>query len=442
LTLGIGAARIGGMRSPLLRPALVASALAAGVLLAPAALGLEGGDGPTWVPDLRKALEKARERGNPVLVWCNTDGEAQNQTDQTVMKNPEVLKAMKGYLVVYGNNTDHHGSQDGTIDGKPAKVCKLAPGITCADHKRIIDQVYTTYSEFCVDKQSNLKMPVHFVVGADAKVVLQINAGTLASGFDAVAPGAMTKGLKDGMAKVGGPGLTDEQFEGLRKAIASARSSVDQKRMSEAAKALAPFSAIRKKISILDEAREVLKSVDREAAPKLAEGKARLAAEPIAAVALLEQVATDYPGTDSAVAARKIVDEFRESPAGKKAVKDVARDAEGRAELDKAWAMAESGKDDAAALRLLDGIAKKYAGLPSGEDAKTKAAAIRADSPRMAAIEKVAAERAATGALTAAKGLIDAGKKDEARKALQEIVTKHAGTAAAGEATKLLEGLR
>ena len=51
-------------------------------------------------------------------------------------------------------------------------------------------------------------------------------------------------------------------------------------------------------------------------------------------------------------------------------------------------------------------------------------------------------ERAAKSALTAAKGLLDAGKKDEARKALQEIVTKHAGTTAAGEATKLLEGLR
>ena len=242
--------------------------------------------------------------------------------------------------------------------------------------------------------------------------------------------------------KAGGPGLTDEQFEGLRKALASARSSVDQKRMSEAAKALAPFTALKKKLAIVDEAKEVLKAVDREAAPKFAEGKSRLAAEPIAAIGILEKVAAEYPGTDSAVAARKLVDEFRESPEGKKALKDVARDAEGRAELDKAWAMAESGKDDAAALRLLDGIAKKYAGLPSGEDAKAKAAAIRADAPRMAAIEKVAAERAAKGALTAAKGLLDAGKKDEARKALQEIVTKHAGTAAAGEATKLLEGLR
>jgi hypothetical protein len=419
--------------------------LAAALVLSaaiPPALALEGGDGPTWAPDLRKALERSRERGQPIVVWCNTDGEEQNKTDQGVMKNPEVLKALKGYLVVYGNNSDHHGSQDGTIDGKPAKVCRLAPGITCADHKRIIDQVYTTYSEFCVDKQSNLKMPVHFVVDSDTKVVLQINAGTLAAGFDAVPPAQMAKGLRDGMAKVGGPGLTDEQFEGLRKAIASANASVGQNRMEEAARALAPFGAIRKKIAILDEAKEILKRVDREAAPKLAEGKARLASEPIAGLALLEKVAADYPGTESAIAARRLADEFRESPAGKKAAKDAARETEGRAELDKAWALAESGKDDPGALRLLDGVARKYAGLPSGEDAKAKAAAIRGDAARMAAIEKAGAERAAKTALTSAKGLLDAGKKDEARKALQEIVAKHAGTAAADEATKLLEGLR
>ena len=430
------------MRSPRLRPALVASALAAAVLLAPFAHGLEGGDGPTWVPDLKKAFEKARERGHPILVWVNIDGEEQNKADQAVMKNPEVLRAMKGYLVAYGNNSDHHGSRDGTIDGKPAKVCSLAPGITCADHKRIIDQVYTTYSDVCVDKQSNLKAPVHFVVGPDGKVVLAINAGTVASGFDAVAPGVMMKGLKEALAKSGGPGLSDEQFEALRKAVASARASVDQNRMSEAAKALSPFAQVKKKIAIVDEAGEVLKRVDREAAPKLAEGKSRLAAEPIPAIAILEKVAADYPGTESAIAARKLVDGFRESPEGKKALKDVARDAEGRAELDKAWTLAESGKDDAGALRLLDGVARKYAGLPSGEEATSRAASIRADAARMAAIDKVGAERAAKGALTTAKGLLDAGKKDEARKALQEIVTKHAGTAAAGEAAKLLEGLR
>ena len=422
--------------------AAIAAALVLSAALAPAARALEGGDGPSWATDLKKALERSRERGQPIVIWCNTDGEEQNKTDQTVMRNPEVLKALKGYILVYGNNSDTHGSQDGTIDGKPAKVCKLAPGITCADHKRVIDQVYTTYSEFCVDKQSNLKMPVHFVVDSDTKVVLQINAGTVASGFDAVPPAQMAKGLRDGMAKVGGPGLTDEQFEGLRKAIVSANASAGQNRMEEAAKALAPFSAIRKKIAILDEAREILKRVDREAAPKFAEGKARLASEPVAGLALLEKVAADYPGTESAIAAKKLADEFRESPAGRKAAKDAVRETEGRVELDKAWVLAESGKDDSSALRMLDGVAKKYAGLPSGEDAKAKAAAIRGDAARMAAIEKAGAERAAKSALTTAKGLIDAGKKDEARKALQEIVAKHAGTAAADEATKLLEGLR
>jgi len=421
-------------------PAVVASAL--GLSLVAAAAAAEGGDGPTWVSDLRKAFGLAKERGHPVLIWCNTDGEEQNKVDQGTMKNPEVLRAMKGYLVVYGNNADHHGSRDGTIDGKPAKVCALAPGITCGDHKKIIDQVYATYGDVCVDKQSNLKMPVHFVVDPDGKLVLGINVGSVASGFDAVPPGQMVKGLKDGMAKLGGPGLTDEQFEGLRKAVDAARASAGQNRLAEAAKALAPFASLRKKIALLDEAREVLKRVDREAAPKLAEAKSRLASDPVAALSLLERVAADYPGTESAEAARKLADEFRASPEGKKALKEVARDAEGRAELDRAWALAETGKDDASALRLLDGVARKYAGLPSGEEAKARAESIRADPRRAAAIEKAAAERAAKSALTAARGLLDAGKRDEAKRALEEILAKHPGTAAADEATKLLEGLR
>ena len=60
----------------------------------------------------------------------------------------------------------------------------------------------------------------------------------------------------------------------------------------------------------------------------------------------------------------------------------------------------------------------------------------------MKAIQAAESEREARTELTTAKGLLDAGKKDEARKALQAIVDSHGGTKAAAEARKLLEGLR
>jgi hypothetical protein len=398
--------------------------------------------GVEWAPDLRKAFDVAKERGHGVLVWCNTDGEEQNRVDQQCMSNPQVLKAMKGFLVVYGNNADQHGSRDGTIDGKPAKVCKLAPGITCADHKRIIDQVFSTYGDVCVDRTSNLKMPVHFVVDPDGKVVAQINSGTVAAGFDAVPPAQLAKGFADALAKVGGPGLTADDVERLRKALMAARTSFEGGRASEAAKTLLPLSTLKKKIALAQDARELLARIDREAAPKVAEGKSRLGESPLAALALLDGVAEDYPGTDSAEEARKIAAAFRESPEGKKAVKDMAREKEGRAELAKAAEVADGRKDDARALRMLDAVARKYDGLPVAAAAREKADAIRNDAERARALAAVEAERAARSALTQARGLLDAGKKEEAREALRTVVQKHAGTQAAAEAAKLLEGLR
>ena len=425
--------------SPTRAPALLL--LAALALSVPAAAAAQDA-GIEWAPDLRKSFVLAKERGYAILVWCNTDGEDSNRKDQECMLKPEVQKAMRGFLVVYANNLDHHGTKDGTLQGKPAKVCKMAPGMTCADHKRNIDQVFSTYGDVCVDKTSNLKMPVHFVVDCDGKVIAQINNGTVAGGFDAVPPPQMAKGLQDALAKAGGPGLTGEALEGLRKALMSARASFDGGRLSEAAKTLMPLSSLRKKIALVQDARELLGRIDKEAAPKLAEGKQKLASSPLEALALLDRVAEGYPGTESAAEAKKTADGFRESPEGKRAAKDAAREKEGRAELEKAWELAEGRKDDGRALRLLEGIAKKYEGLPVARAAQEKADAIRGDADRMRALEGADREKAAKAALTAAKGLLDAGKKEEAREALTAVVKKHPGTQAAADAAKLLEGLR
>lgn len=422
------------------RPPLAAAAiLAAALALAPASAAEEG---PTWVPSLKKAFALSKDRGAPILIWCVLDDEPDNKADIATLQNQEVRKAMAGYLVVLGDPHDAHGSQDGTIGGKPAKVCRLAPGITCADHKAAVNEVYTTYGDLCVDKSSNMKMPCHFVVGPDAKLIGAINNGTVAAGFGPVAPAAMVRGLKEMLTKAGGPGLSDAQFADLQKALAAGRSLVDAGRMREAAKALAPFAEIRKNIALVAEAREVLKKVDREAAPALAKAVALLKEKPLAGLAALEQVAADYPGTESADRARKESADFQASPEGKKALKDLAREKEGRAELGKALEAADAGKDDARALRTLDALAKKYEGLPCGEEAAAKAAAIRGDPARMAALEKAEGERAARSALVAAKGLLDAGKKDDAAARLREIVGKWADTAAGKEAARLLEGLR
>src|SRR3972149_6739093 len=98
-------------------------------------------EGPEFIPTLAKAFAISKDRGNPILVWAVIDDDPDNRSDQETLKNKDVQKAMKGFLVVIGNHEDTHGTKDGTIDGKPAKVCALAPTITCADHRRAIDEI-------------------------------------------------------------------------------------------------------------------------------------------------------------------------------------------------------------------------------------------------------------------------------------------------------------
>ncbi|MCK6481478.1 MAG: hypothetical protein HUU06_10815 [Planctomycetaceae bacterium] len=418
------------------RPA-AAALLALALLAAP---GIAADEGPIFVPSLKKAVAMAKERGHPVLVWCVMDDDPSNKADQQTFLHKDVQRAMAGYLVVLGNHQDSHGKKDGTIDGKPAKVCALAPAITCADHKRAIDEVYASYADICVNRQASLCMPVHFVLDPDGKVVGTINNGTLASGFDSVPVPNMVKGLKELLQKAGGPGLTDAGYDEFQRILAAARTLVENDRMSEAAKALQPISGFRKNIALVATAKELLVRVDRVASAAFAKAKAALPTDLLGGLAGLAKVAEDFPGTESAAAALKTVEDFKGSPEGKKAMKEMARDAEGRAEMEKA--LAAAGADDTKALKALDALAAKYKGLPSGEAAAAKARAIREDPARMGAVKAAEDERSAKSALTLARGMVDGGKKDEAKAKLEEILAKWPGTAAAKEAAKLLEGLR
>jgi hypothetical protein len=398
-------------------------------------------EGIRFVRSMKKAFEIAKERGYPILVWSTMDSDTSSKADQETFRNKDVRKAMKGYLVLFAHHETGHPVVDGPLDGKPSKVCSIVPAMQCVDHKAAQDDIYRSYGDVAVDKAANLRTPNHFVVDGDGKVIGTINNGTKEAGFSEVPAPKMVEGLKALLAKAGGPGLSDEEYGKLQKALSDARASIDAHRMSEAARALAPFTGTGKRLTLLDTARELLARVDKEAAPALAKAQAVLKDDALGGLVGLDRVSEDYPGTESAVAAKKAADAFRASPEGKKVLKDLAREKEGRAELAKALE-AGDGKDDAKFLRLLDGVAKKYAGLPCGNEAKAKAEAVRADPERAKALAAAAAEKDAKSALTAAKGLLDAGKKDEAKSALQAIVEKFPGTKGAEEATKLLEGLR
>jgi len=422
----------------LLPPALVA-VLAAAV----AAAASPPAEGPEWMSSLKKAFEASKTRGAPILVWCVGDADSAEKEDHKVFTDPKVRDAMRGYLVVFANPVDDHGSQDGTLDGKPGKVCRLAPAIACSDHMRSWTEVYGSYADVIADKSGNVKVPCHFVVGPDGKTVGTINSGTVAAGFNAVPAGQMIKSLGTLLVKAGGPGLTAEALDAARKRVVSARNSVEAGRLSEAALALQPVIAIGKGIEVVNDARELLKRVDRKAAEVFAKGKSEIAAgNALAGLTSLQRVVDEFPGTESAEQARAAADEFRASPAGKKALADIKREEKGRVELKKAAALADAGGKDVEALRLLDGIARTYAGLPCGEEAAAKAAAIRGDPARMGAVEKERTEREAKAALVAARGLLDGGKIPEGQARLRKLVADFPGTAAAAEAQRLLESVR
>ena len=422
-----------------MKPATFLAAALVAALGLPAAAAAE--EGPVFVPTLKKAFVLSKERGAPILVWVSGDQDADEKTDLENIRNKDALKGMAGFLVVFVSPPDvSHGSRDGTIDGKPAKVCSYVPSITCADHKNAWSEVFGAYGDAMADKGGMAKVPNHFVVGPDGKVVGSVNNGTLAGGFSAVTPPNLVRGLKDMMNKAGGPGLTDAQYAELQKTLAAARTLVEAGRLKEAAGVLKPFTEIRKNIGIVQDARDLLKKVDKEASTALAKAKSLLAEKPVAGLAALEQVAADYPGTESAGVAAKAVEDYRGSPEGKKALADLVRDKQGRGELQKA--LESVGKDDGRALKALDAVARKYAGLPSGDEAAAKAAAMRGDPDLVKRVQAAEDERAARAALTQARGLLDAGKKADAAAALKTIVEKYAATDAGKEAAKLLEGLR
>jgi hypothetical protein len=429
-------------RTPTLR---LAAALAAVLALGPLAPGGPAAraaeEGPRWVRTLRKARELAKERGHPILLWCLSSDEGSDKQDQATFTSPEVRKAMTGFLVLFGSPVTNH-AVDGTLDGKPAKVCRLAPGMTCDDHKQVIDDVYRTYADVAVDKASNLRTPLHFAVDGDGKLLGQVNKGTLQAGFDPVGVPEMVKGLKGILEKAGGPGIGDEEYAKFQAALASARTSIEANRMSEGAKALAPVVALKKRITLVDDARALLARADKVATAALAKAQALHREDPLAGLLALDAVAADFPGTESGETARKAAEALKATPEGKKALKDLAREKEGRAELEKAEEAAGGRKDDAKYLRLLDAFAKKYAGLPVAAEAERRAVAVRSDPERAKALEAAAAERDARAALTAAKGLLDAGKKEEGRKALEACAAKWPGTKAAEEAKRLLEATK
>jgi hypothetical protein len=419
---------------PLARFAAAAVAVALVASPAPA----ETVDGVEWMPSLSKSFEQAKLRGAPIFVWVVGDDTDTEKRDQDGLRDPKVRQAMRGFLVLLANPGDKHGETEVEIDGKFVKGCRLAPGIRCQDHRNSFAEVYKSFADLIANKSGDIKVPNHFVLDPDGKMLGAVNNGDLQRGFDPVTPVDMAKGLNAIMAKVG-PGLDAGQVEDFRKRLVRARAAADARRYVEAAKDLAPIVAVRKNIGFVLEAREVLVRVDREASEVLGKARAtRKEGRILEAMALLDRVARDYPGTESADSAAVEAEALRKSPEGKKAAADLKKEAEGRAALEKARAVAAAGGKDAEALRMLEGIATKFKGLPVAADAEAEAAKIRDDPVRAEALKKAKRERDAKDLLITARGLLDSGKRPDGVLVLKRIAEEYPGTAAAAEAGRLL----
>jgi hypothetical protein len=398
------------MRMPRFARPLVAL-LAAAALAAPAAADVF--DGVDWMPGLKPAFEAAKARGAPILVWCLGDDGDSERKDAESLRDPKVRQAMRGYLVVFANPHERHGSMEFVVDGKGVVGCKLAPGIRCASHQLAWNEVYKSFADV-MSKDGNIKVPNHFVLDPDGKVLGTINNGDLSRGFDPVTPADMVKGLTSLMAKVG-PGITAEQLEDFRQRLVRARAAADARRFAEAAKEIEPILAVKKNIGSVVEAKEVLVRVDGEAAGVLAKARAvRKTGGVLEALTLLDRVSRDYPGTESAAAAAKEFEELKKSPEGRKAQAELKREAEGREALKKALALAAAGGKDAEAVRLLEQVATRFKGLPVAAEAAAEAEKILADPVRAEAVKKAHAERQARDKLLEAKALLDSGKKVDA----------------------------
>ncbi len=393
-----------------------------------------------WCKSLEDAQKEAKDRGALILICMTVNGEPANEAQMGVYNDPALVKATRDFVCVFANPHTDGGEIEMDVDGQKVKCSRIAPGITIRDHLKAWNDVQKSYADLNTGADGNVRIPFQFVIDGDGKVVATIANGTKDGGFDVVAADQFVAALNTLVGKFGKP-LTAEDLAACQKALEAAGKAMEEGNLKEALKQTVIVIARNPRSRLADEARKIQEraSAGGEEALKAAEGL--VASDPVGALLGYEQVAEDYAGTPLGEKARAALAELKKRPEVKKSLAEVAA----RKEAEKNLAKAEeefTAKRYSSGLKILDDVAKKYAGTPLGDKAKARAEEIRADEAIAKEVREQEAAKNCKGWLSMAKSYVKNGMIDKAKELWQKIIDQYPGTSFAAEAEAELGKVR
>lgn len=396
-------------------------------------------DSVEWVGSFDEAKKLAKERGALILIVLLVD-EDSNNAQKTAFRDPLVVKASAPFVCLYANPMADHGETEVVVDGKKVRRCRDFPILACREHQQLWNDVRSNYSHLNTDSAGNSRMPFHFVIDPAGEVVTQIVNGSVEGGFDEV-PAQMFADLLNQVTSVRGRGLTAEEHAKFTVKLAEAEKMAEAGNGRAALKICGEIVKANDRTVLAERAKALQAKLTAAGKADLARAAELISTEPAEAVALAEQVVENYAGSDLEKEAKSRLAEWKRDPKVKAALGEVAALKAARADLAKAEEFVGQ-KEYARALDLLDGVAKKLEGKSVGEQAKARAAELRADETIGPLAREQAAAKFCRGWITMARSAAGKGQTDVARSYLKRVIDEFPGTSFAEEAAKELEKLK
>ncbi len=173
-----------------------------------------------------------------------------------------------------------HGTVDVQKDGKTVKVCKIYRTITCDEHHKFGEDLFTTFFK------GRFATPNHVWLGPDAKELFRSKTGTMG-------PAEFQKDVEKAVGMVPGAKATKTEYD---QALASLAEGQGLEEKGQVKKAQDSYTKVAKskneRLRPLGE--EKLKALDAKGAALVEEAKAKFESAPAEARAALKRIAEDY----------------------------------------------------------------------------------------------------------------------------------------------------
>lgn len=201
-----------------------------------------------FVGKLAEARARAKERNVPILAHVLLDAEEATGRYRTdVLPNVDLIRKSGECLVIISNNGMHPKTTLETIvDGEKKKkeVCSAFPMFTsCGDHQTTWNDLYTELQE----SDGTMRCPQTAVFAPDGKLVGRINTSQPPTPEEVIAE-------IEAVQATAGPGLTEADYETVKKALELGANRLAAKAWADAWKSYASVLAITKKGPYADEA--------------------------------------------------------------------------------------------------------------------------------------------------------------------------------------------